>query len=147
MNLNIKKLKDNAICPRREKTASAGIDVCACFDNSEDKTIAPGETLFIPTGYSFEIPEGYYGGLFARSGLGCKRNLRPANCVGVIDSDYRGELIVALRNDSNVDQLIKHGDRVAQLVIMPYLDVTVNEVDELSDTDRGENGFGSTGTK
>lgn len=94
-----------------------------------------------------EIPEGYFGAVFARSGLATKRGLRPANCVGVIDSDYRGEIIVALKNDSGGLQVINEGERIAQIVIMPYLQVEFNKVDTLEDTDRGAGGFGSTGIK
>ena len=100
----------------------------------------------IGTGIAVEIPEGYFGAVFARSGLATKRGLRPANAVGVVDSDYRGELIVALHNDTDYAQEVADGERIAQLVIIPYLPVSFVEVDDLSSTDRGEGGFGSTGT-
>ena len=100
----------------------------------------------IGTGIAVEIPEGYFGAIFARSGLATKRGLRPANCVGVVDADYRGELIVALHNDTDLVQEVAEGERVAQLAIIPYLPVNFVEVDDLSSTDRGEGGFGSTGT-
>ena len=101
----------------------------------------------IGTGLAVEIPEGYFGAIFARSGLASKEGLRPANCVGVVDSDYRGEVKVALHNDTNELRTVQHGERIAQLVIMPYLPVEFNLVNELTDTDRGEGGFGSTGKK
>ena len=107
--------------------------------------IPAGQTEKINTGICVEIPNGYFGAIFARSGLATKRGLRPANCVGVIDSDYRGEVIVALHNDTEKSESIHVGDRIAQLVILPYLPVEFEEVDELSNTDRGEGGFGSTG--
>lgn len=97
------------------------------------------------TGLAVAIPDGYFGAIFARSGLSTKQGLRPANCVGVIDSDYRGEVIVALHNDSNDCQTYRNGDRIAQLVIMPYLSASFDEVDELDDTERGDGGFGHTG--
>jgi len=102
--------------------------------------------LKIGTGIAMEIPEGYFGAIFARSGLATKRGLRPANCVGVVDSDYRGEIIVALHNDTEFPQEVSEGERIAQIVIIPYLPVDFTEVDNLSSTVRGEGGFGSTGT-
>jgi dUTP pyrophosphatase len=102
--------------------------------------------LKIGTGIAVEIPEGYFGAIFARSGLATKRGLRPANCVGVVDADYRGELIVALHNDTEFPQEVSEGERIAQLVIIPHLSVRFVEVDDLSSTERGEGGFGSTGT-
>ena len=111
-----------------------------------EDVFVPGTTMKIGTGIAAEIPEGYFGAVFARSGLATKKGLRPANCVGVIDSDYRGEIIVALHNDSKEPQTIQAYERIAQIVILPYLDVSFEIVDELSDTERGEGGFGSTGT-
>ena len=113
----------------------------------EPCTILPGKTVMLPTGLSMEIPEGYVGLIFARSSLGTKRGLAPANKVGVIDSDYRGEVKVALHNHSDQPQTVEPGERVAQLVIVPFLAAEYEEVQELSDTDRGEGGFGSTGKK
>ena len=107
--------------------------------------IKPQGTMKIHTGLAMEIPKGYFGAIFARSGMATKRGLRPANCVGVIDSDYRGEIIVALRNDSDSEQVITSGERIAQIVIMPYLPIEFNEVNSLEDTERGDGGFGSTG--
>lgn len=114
-------------------------------DIQELVTIEPHTTEFIYTGIAIEIPDGYFGAVFARSGLASKQGLRPANCVGVCDSRYRGEYMVALHNDSIVARTVSPGDRIAQLVVMPYLNVEFNEVDELSNTVRGEGGFGSTG--
>ena len=141
MELNIKKLSEDATIPTRGSEYAAGYDLYATADVSID----PGDTVKIGTGLAMEIPNGYFGAVFARSGLATKQGLRPANCVGVIDSDYRGELIVALFNDSVMLREIKKGDRIAQLVILPYFSYTFKEVDELSDTKRGEGGFGSTG--
>ena len=123
---------------------SAGYDLYSICD--ELITIAPHETVKMKTGISLEIPEGYFGAIFARSGIATKRGLRPANCTGVVDSDYRGEIIVALHNDTDQLQLVEPGERIAQLVIMPYLSVEFIEDDNLSETLRGDNGFGSTGT-
>ena len=122
---------------------SAGFDLYA--DNNVDITIHPHETRKIGTGLALEIPDGYYGAIFARSGLATKEGLRPANCVGICDSDYRGEYIVAVHNDSNEDRIIEPKERIAQLIVMQYPHITFEEVDELSDTSRGEGGFGSTG--
>ena len=137
MKINIKKLTTTAKIPTR------GSDLYA--DITKDLVIEPHETAKIGTGLSIEIPDGYFGAVFARSGLAAKQALRPANCVGVCDSDYRGEYIVALHNDGTQARTINPGDRIAQLVVMPYLAVEFNEVSELSDTKRGAGGFGSTG--
>lgn len=145
MKLDIKKLKDNAIIPTFGTDYSAGADLYACID--ESIVIKPGETKLIPTGLSMAIPEGYGGFIYARSGLATKRGLAPANKVGVVDADYRGEVMVALYNQSNEEQTIDVNERIAQLVIAPFLKVEFNEVDELDETDRGSGGFGSTGTK
>ena len=143
MNVAVKKLKENAILPTYGSAQAAGADLYACLD--ADLTIAPGETAFVPTGLAMELPVGYVGLIYARSGLACKRDLAPANKVGVIDSDYRGEFIVALHNHGKNPQTISHGERVAQLVITPVLNVAFLEADELSDTQRAAGGFGSTG--
>lgn len=145
MIINLKKVNENAIIPTQGHKADAGYDLCACLEM--DNIIYPGETLKIPTGIAVEIPEGYFGGVFARSGLATKQGLRPANCVGVIDAPYRGEIIVALHNDSKTPQKISHGDRIAQMVFLPIIYAELNIVDKLSDTDRGDGGFGSTGKK
>lgn len=145
MNINFKKLSVLATVPTRGSVSAAGYDLYAA--STYNIEIPRGETVKIGTGIAVEIPEGYFGAIFARSGLATKKGLRPANAVGVIDSDYRGELIVALHNDSNMTQYVDAGERIAQLVILPYLNVDFNEVDELNSTDRGEGGFGSTGSK
>lgn len=144
-NINIKRLTDTAKIPTKGSAAAAGFDLY--MDSDEVEIIAPHETLFIGTGIAMEIPEGFAGLVFARSGLASKKGLRPANCVGVIDADYRGEIIVALHNDSETQKFIEPYERIAQISIMPFLSCELNEVDELSDTVRGEGGFGSTGTK
>ena len=146
MVINIKKLHDDSIIPTRGTSEAAGYDLYS-YLTDEKISVKPGETIMIGTGISLEIPSGYFAGIFARSGIASKRNLRPANCVGVIDSDYRGEIKVPIFNDSDIDQEISNGERVAQMVIMPYLNVTFNEVSELSESNRNQNGFGSTGTK
>ncbi len=144
MEIKIKKLRDNAILPSRGSAAAAGYDLYACISDSE-VTIPPHATVKIGTGLAIAVPDGYFGAIFARSGLAAKEGLRPANCVGVADSDYRGEYIVALHNDTDLAKTVKSGERIAQLVIMPYLSVEFDEVDELDETDRGAGGFGSTG--
>ena len=144
--IKTKKLRDGAQLPTIGSDGAAGADLYACLSN--DMTIIyPGETLKIPTGIAVEIPDGYFGAVFARSGLATKFGLRPANCVGVIDSDYRGEVMVALHNDSNAAVNIINGERIAQLVIIQHEHIIYTEADELSDTGRGEGSFGSTGVK
>ena len=145
MKVNVKKLRDGATLPSYGSKEAAGADLYACTNGA--LTIAPGETKFIPTGIALELPLGYAGFIYARSGIACKRGLAPANKVGVIDSDYRGEVMVALHNHSNTEAQIENGERVAQLVVAPYLTVLFEEADELCDTERGEGGFGSTGKK
>ena len=142
--VNIKKIKPNATVPTYGSANAAGADLYACIDS--DITIASGETILIPTGLSMELPEGYAGLIYARSGLASKKGLAPANKVGVVDSDYRGEVMVALHNHSNKDAVIEPGERIAQLGINPYLMGIFTEVDALGDTERGSGGFGSTGT-
>ena len=141
-----KKLCENAVLPKYGTEFAAGADLYACMD-AEAVTLAPGETKLIRTGIALEISAGYAGFVFARSGLACKRGLAPANKVGVIDSDYRGELMVALHNHSGDPQSVENGERIAQMVILPYLAVDFIESDTLDDTERGAGGFGSTGTK
>lgn len=143
MKINIKKLTDTAILPERGSAYAAGYDLFA--DIQENVEINPHETKMIGTGLAMEIPEGYFGGVFARSGLSAKEGLRPANCVGVVDADYRGEVKVALHNDGEVVREIKVGQKIAQLVVVPFLSVEFDEVAELSETVRGVGGFGSTG--
>ena len=141
--IRVKKVRDSAIMPTYGSVGAAGADLYACMD--ADVIIEPGKTVFIPTGLSMEIPVGYAGLIYARSGLACKRDLAPANKVGVIDSDYRGEFIVALHNHGIEAQTISHGERVAQLVITPVVTPVYLEVDALTDTERAAGGFGSTG--
>ena len=143
MKIRIKKLDEKAIIPTYGTEYSAGADLYALIDG--DETIAPHETKFIHTGISVEIPEGYCGLIFARSSMGAKRGLAPANKVGVIDSDYRGEIMVALHNHSEQPATVQNGERVAQLAIVPFLKAEFCEADELNNTERGAGGFGSTG--
>ena len=141
----VKKLNENAILPTYGSEFAAGADLYAL--PGEEIVIAPGETKLIHTGLAMEIPEGYGGFIYARSGLASKRGLAPANKVGVVDADYRGEVMVALHNHSLVPQTVASGERVAQLVIAPFLKVPFEEAEELNTTVRGEGGFGSTGRK
>ena len=142
----VQKLREGAVLPRCGSAQAAGADLCACL-SEETWRFAPHETRFVPTGVAMEIPAGYVGLIYARSGIACKRGLAPANKVGVIDSDYRGELIVALHNHTDEVQQIENGERIAQLVITPYLAVEFTQADALSGTERGQGGFGSTGKK
>ena len=144
LEIRIKKLDQDARIPTRRSGQAAGYDLYA-KTGSAALEIRPGETAKIGTGIAVEIPDGYFGAVFARSGLVAKKGLRPANCVGVIDSDYRGEIFVPLHNDSGELQTIADGGRIAQLIILPYMTVDFTEADELSETERGEGGFGSTG--
>ena len=141
--VNIKKLIKNAVVPTYGSEFSAGADLYACAD--EPIVIGAGKTVLVHTGIAMEIPVGYVGLVFARSGLASKKGLAPANKVGVIDSDYRGEIMVALHNHSAEDKTIDAGERIAQIALVPYLTADFNVVDELSDTVRGSGGFGSTG--
>ncbi|MEE1239206.1 MAG: dUTP diphosphatase [Acutalibacteraceae bacterium] len=146
VKVNFKKLDKNAHAPTYGSQYAAGADLYALTDG-ETLRFAPGETKMIHTGLAVEIPEGYAGLVYARSGIAAKRGLAPANKVGVIDSDYRGEVMVSLHNHSGIEQEIADGERIAQLVIAPFLAAEFCEADELSDTVRGEGGFGSTGKK
>lgn len=143
--VKIKKLDENAIIPTYGSQFAAGADLYACL--GETVTINPHETLLIHTGIAMEIPTGFAGFVYARSGIATKRGLAPANKVGVIDSDYRGEIMVSLHNHSEEAQTIENGERIAQLVIAPYITADFILSDNLDETDRGEGGFGSTGTK
>ena len=145
MKLNFKKLDERAKAPSYGSEYAAGADLYAVTDG--EVTIAPSETKFIRTGIAMEIPVGMVGLIYARSGLACKKGLAPANKVGVIDSDYRGEIMVALHNHSGFSQTVENGERIAQIVLTPYLSATFTETDMLSDTERGAGGFGSTGVK
>lgn len=144
MTVRIKKLNENATVPTYGTEYSAGADL---YNLDERVEIAPHTTVLIHTGIAVEIPEGYAGLIYARSGLASKRGLAPANKVGVIDADYRGEIMVALHNHSDVVATVEPSERVAQLVVTPFLKVDYELCDELSDTVRGSGGFGSTGTK
>lgn len=146
--IRVKKIRDNAILPTRGSAAAAGYDLYA----AEGAFIPAGKTIMIGTGLAMEIPKAFWGGIYARSGLATKQGLRPANCVGVIDADYRGEIMVALHNDSDSERIVQAGDRIAQLVFHPLLEIVLEDgeawkvVDNLDDTDRGDGGFGSTGS-
>ena len=145
MNVKIKKLYPNARMPFYGTEFSAGADLCACLN--EAVVLQPNETRMISIGIAAELPVGYAGLIFARSGLASKRGLAPANKVGVVDSDYRGEWFVPMRNHSDVPQTIEPGERIAQLIITPYLTAKFIESEDLSETVRGLGGFGSTGEK
>ncbi|MCM1545725.1 MAG: dUTP diphosphatase [Clostridiales bacterium] len=145
MKINVKKLSEKAILPTYGSEYAAGADLYACLDG--EISVAPHQTVMIPTGIALELPVGYAGFIYARSGLASKRNLAPANKVGVVDCDYRGEVKVALHNHGETAQTIAAGERVAQLVVAPYITAEFTEADELSDTVRGAGGFGSTGRK
>lgn len=141
--IRVKKLSPNAILPTYGSQEAAGADLYACLQ--ESVTIQPGETAWIPTGLALEVPKGCAGLIYARSSMGVKRGLAPANKVGVIDSDYRGEIRVVLLNHGKEPQTVTHGERVAQMLITPVLTPAYTEVEELDDTQRGQGGFGSTG--
>ena len=143
--IRVKKLSPNAILPAYGSAEAAGADLYACLDAPVQ--IQPGETFWVPTGIALEVPKGCAGLIYARSSMGAKRGLAPANKVGVIDSDYRGEIRVVLLNHSKQVQSIEPGERVAQLIITPVLTPAYEECEDLTDTDRGAGGFGSTGTK
>ena len=144
MQIQVKKLRDNATIPTCGSRYSAGYDLYAALE-TDSVVIPPHDTVKIGTGLAIALPEGYFGAIFARSGLATKQGLRPANCVGVADCDYRGKYIVALHNDTDKPKAVQNGDRIAQLVVLPCLALDFEEVDELSDTERGAGGFGSTG--
>ena len=141
--LKVKKLTETATIPQRQSDGAAGYDLYA--DVTEDVIIKPHETRLIPSGVAMAIPSGYFGAIYARSGLATKQGLRPANCVGVIDSDYRGAVGIPLYNDSNEVRCIKPQERIAQIVFQKALIADLEVVDELDDTERGVGGFGSTG--
>lgn len=143
MNVKIKKLRETAIIPTKGSEKSAGYDLYASI--KKPVFINPHETVLIGTGLSMELPEGTFGAIVARSGISVKRGLAPANKIGICDSDYRGEYKVALHNHSNTTQWINPGERIAQLVILPYISADFIEIENLTDTDRGNGGFGSTG--
>lgn len=144
LKLKVLKLNENATLPSYASACAAGADLYSC---EEEITFAPGETRLVHTGIAMEIPDGYVGLIYARSGIATKRGLAPANKVGVIDSDYRGEIMVALHNHSKGETSIDTGERIAQIVIAPYIQADFTEAHSLDDTERGVGGFGSTGTK
>ena len=144
MKVKISKLNEGAITPVYSSKSAAGADL---YNYKEEVVIDAGQTVMVGTGIAMEIPEGYVGLVFARSGLACKQGLAPANKVGVIDSDYRGEVLVCLHNHSSAPQTVVCGERIAQIVITPYLKCNFTPCDDLSDTTRGQGGFGSTGQK
>lgn len=141
--VKIKKLKPDAVLPTNGSTDAAGYDLYACVD--EPVEIYPHETIKIGTGIAVQFPNSFWMGIFARSGLATKQGLRPANCTGVIDADYRGQIVVALHNDTNEIQTIQSKDRIGQAILIPRYEMAIQEVEELSSTFRGKGGFGSTG--
>lgn len=143
MRACIKKLNENCKIPERGSEKAAGYDLFACLDGPI--TIMPQRMVKVGTGLAITPPAGFFGAIFARSGMATKRGLRPANCVGACDYDYTGEYIVALYNDSDEEQIIYPGDKIAQLIFLPYLDIMFEEVDELETTERADGGFGHTG--
>ena len=142
-HIPVKILREGAKLPTYGSAEAAGADLYACLE--ADVTVAPGQTVFIPTGFAMAVPKGCAGLVYARSGMACKRSLAPANKVGVVDSDYRGEIMVALHNHGTEAQIITHGERIAQMVITPVLTPGYEIADSLEETDRGAGGFGSTG--
>ena len=144
-NVNFVKMNNLAKIPTRGSEYAAGWDLYAATEY--DMEIPPHETIKVGTGLKIALPNWVFGAIFARSGIATKQGLRPANCVGVIDSDYRGEIIVALHNDTNENQVVPAGSRIAQIVAVPYWSFIWNKVESLDETERGEGGFGSTGTK
>lgn len=143
MELKVKKMRDNSILPTRGDSKAAGIDLYACIDNPA--TILPNATVMIPSGIACEFPEGYFGLMLPRSSVGVKRKLTLANTAGIIDESFRGEIMMAFKNNGDVYQTIEPGERLAQLILLPYFTYNIVETDSLSTTERGEGGFGSTG--
>ena len=141
--INVVKLRENAVIPTKGSRCAAGYDLYACVD--EAVVIEPHKTAKIGTGLAMELPSSCFGAIYARSGLATKHGLRPANCTGICDNDYRGEYVVALHNDTDDVQIVEPGERIAQFILRRYDDVYFNEVDSLSETERGAGGFGSTG--
>ena len=139
------KVREGAKVPERGSKFAAGYDLSACIPDMESVIIHPGETVKIPTGLAFAYPEGYFGAVCARSGLATKCGLAPAKKIGILDEDYRGEVFIALHNHSSETQVVNHGNRIAQLILLPYLNVDFVESDKLDETERGEGGFGSSG--
>ncbi len=144
LQLKIKRLTETAKIPTKGSKEAAGYDIYA--DTDKPVIIMPGRSYKFPTGIAMTTPEGYFGAIFARSGLAIKKGLRPCNCTAVIDRDFTGEVIVALYNDNSESVIVQAHERIAQLVLLPYLDIEIQEVDELKKTERGDGGFGSTGS-
>lgn len=148
LELKIKRLTDTSTLPTKAHSSDACFDIYAdtlSFRSDGEIIIGPHETVKVPTGFATNIPYGYWGAVFARSGLATKQGLRPANCVAVIDEPYTGEWLIPLHNDTDKPKIINHGDRIAQFTLLPYFDTILKEVDELTPTQRGTGGFGSTG--
>lgn len=148
LEMKFKRLSDTMVVPTKAHDTDACFDIYAdalSFRSDGEIWIGPHETVLIPTGFATNIPHGYWGAIFARSGLASKHGLRPANCVAVIDEPYTGEWKIPLHNDTDKSQPIFHGDRIAQFTLLPYYDIQLEEVDELNSTDRGDGGFGSSG--
>ena len=143
MEIKFKKINDKAILPTRQHNTDAGYDLY--HTSGKEVWIDSHTTKMLGTGWAIAIPEGMFGAIFARSGISTRKSLRPANCVGVIDSGYRGEIQIALHNDSDKPMIVQAKERIAQLIILPFAPFTINEVDKLDDTDRSDGGFGSTG--
>lgn len=143
VNIRFVKLNHNAVAPTRGSLCAAGYDLSAAIDTNVG--IAPHCTVKIPTGLAIELPNGTFGAIYARSGIATKEGLRPANCTGIVDSDYRGEVMVALHNDSDQYRIVEPGERIAQLVVQPYINAEYVESEDLEKTARGSGGFGSTG--
>ena len=143
MNIKVKRVSELAVLPIRGSEHAAGYDLCAAIP--EALSIEAHTTAKVDTGLQFELPEGYFAGIFARSGIATREGLRPANCVGVCDSDYRGNYIVAIHNDSDSERIITPGEKIAQMIVLPFLTLDFEEVSDLSATERGAGGFGSTG--
>lgn len=143
MELKIKKMRDNAILPTRGDSEAAGVDLYACID--EPISLTPGDTVMIPTGIACDFPEGYFGLVAPRSSVGIKRRLVLLNTVGVIDWSYNGEIMMAFKNDGDIRQVIQPGERLAQMILLPYVTYNIIETDTLTESERGEGGFGSTG--
>ena len=148
LELKIKRLSETATLPKKAHLTDACFDIYAdtlSFRSDGEIAIAPHETVKIPTGFATNIPHGYWGAVFARSGLATKEGLRPANCVAVIDEPYTGQWLIPLHNDTNEIKIVHHGDRIAQFTLLPYFDTIFTEVDKLDSTERGDGGFSSTG--
>ena len=143
MEIKVKRVSELAVIPTRGSSHAAGYDLYAAIP--AEVKLAPHTTAKVDTGLQFELPEGYFAGIFARSGIATREGLRPANCVGICDSDYRGNYIVAIHNDSDEERVITPGEKIAQMIVLPYLELEFQETEALTETGRGAGGFGSTG--